>query len=52
MSGYNWRRAEAWRSHPLLRSTWRSSFPGLLPGLVIFGLYVAYDKSQPKTDGH
>jgi NADH-ubiquinone oxidoreductase B12 subunit family len=48
---FQWEKAEAWRKHPLLRSTWRTSFPGIVPGLVIFGLYVAYDKATNKGSG-
>ena len=50
--GYQWEKAEAWRAHPLLRSTWKTSFPGITTGLVVFGLYVAYDKMIAKKDAH
>jgi hypothetical protein len=41
----NWRRLDAWRSHPMLTHTMRASAPGLLLGAGAFALYVAYDKS-------
>lgn len=52
--GYNWRKAEAWRSHPLLTNTWRHSMPGLGLGLAAFAVYVAYDKlvAQPSDAKH
>lgn len=52
--GYNWRKAEAWRAHPLLNNTWRHSMPGLGLGLAAFAVYVAYDKlvAQPGEGKH
>ncbi len=56
MAGYNWKRAEAWRAHPLLNNTMRHSMPGLGLGLAAFAVYVAYDqlvvKGQSGAKGH
>jgi len=43
---YQWEKAEAWRNHPLLRTTWRSTFPGLGTGVAVFALYVLWDKTM------
>ena len=46
--GFNWKRADAWRSHPLLINTWRHSLPGVGLGLAALAFYAAYDQlSKP-----
>lgn len=53
--GYNWKKAEAWRAHPLLSNTWRHSMPGFGLGLAAFAAYVAYDqatKGSKKEEHH
>lgn len=55
MAGFNWRRTEAWRAHPLLNNTMRHSMPGLGLGLAAFAVYVAYDqllKDRSGAKGH
>lgn len=57
MAGYNWKKAEAWRQHPLINNTWRHSMPGLGLGLAAFAAYMAYDQlvvkaGAPKQAGH
>ncbi|EFN55914.1 hypothetical protein CHLNCDRAFT_22735 [Chlorella variabilis] len=49
--GYNFRKADAWRQHPLLTNTWRHSMPGLGLGLVAFAAYVAYDQMTKQQSG-
>ncbi len=43
--GYNWKKAEAWRQHPMLNNTMRHSMPGLGLGLAAFAVYVLYDQT-------
>ena len=50
--GYNWRKAEAWRQHPLLTNTMRYSMPGLGIGFGAFALYVLYDKTVGGKKAH
>lgn len=56
--GFNWKRADAWRSHPLLTNTWRHSMPGFGLGLAAFAFYAAYDqlskpyRLEPKEQHH
>lgn len=52
MSGYQWEKAEAWRRHPLLQSSWKTSFPGIRTGVALFALYVIYDKSKAPAPKH
>ena len=41
---YNWKRADAWRSHPMLTNNMRYSLPGFGIGLAAFAVYAAYDQ--------
>ena len=54
--GFNYKKAEAWRAHPLLSNTMRHSMPGFALGLAAFGAYVAYDQlvagGAAKKDQH
>ncbi len=54
--GFDYRKADAWRAHPLLTKTMRHSVPGLGVGLAAFAVYVAYDhltkQSGGKADHH
>lgn len=50
---YNWKKAEAWRKHPLLTGGTRVMFPGLGIGFGAFVVYVAYDKlTGSSSHGH
>lgn len=42
--GFNWRKYEAWRKHPMLNNNLRHSMPGLGIATVAFAGFVAYDK--------
>lgn len=56
--GFNFKRADAWRAHPLLTNTWRHSMPGFGLGLAAFAVYAAYDqlskpyRLEPKEQHH
>lgn len=51
MAGFNWKRAEAWRAHPLINNTMRHSMPGFGLGLAAFAVYVAYDQLTKQQAG-
>lgn len=51
MAGYNWKRTEVWRAHPLINNTMRHSMPGLGLGLAAFAVYVAYDQFTKQQSG-
>lgn len=50
-TGFNWRKFEAWRQHPMLTNNMRHSMPGLGLGLGAFALYVIYDQTVGKKSG-
>ena len=39
---YNWRKADAWRAHPLISNNVSKALPGLGIATGAFVLYVAY----------
>ena len=41
----NYKKLDAWRTHPMLTGTMRASAPGLAGGAALFLLYVAFDKA-------
>jgi hypothetical protein len=49
--GFNFRKADAWRQHPLLTNTWRHSLPGFGLGLAAFAVYAAYDQMNKQQGG-
>ncbi len=52
--GFDWKRYEAWRQHPMLTNNLRPSvsLPGLRWGAGAFVVYVAYDKLLAKKEEH
>lgn len=46
--GYNWKKADAWRKHPLLTPRLADKFPGFGIGLGLFLGYLAYEKMTAK----
>ncbi|KAL6763755.1 mitochondrial putative NADH:ubiquinone oxidoreductase 6.5 kDa subunit [Haematococcus lacustris] len=50
--GFQWRRYEAWRHHPLLKPDKANMFPGLR---IAFGVFLAcklYEATQPAEEHH
>ena len=50
-SAANYAKNDAWRNHPLLKSTWSSTVPGLRLGVGLFVAYVAVEKAYEAVRG-
>lgn len=44
MTGFNWKKADAWRQHPLMTGNMKHAMPGFLLGAAAFTVYVVYDQ--------
>ncbi len=45
------RAAEAWRAHPLLKTTWKSALPGFGLGVGLFVTYCVAEKALQVAGG-